>query len=108
MMASGMNGQSFAFNGYLPVKKNEKDEAVKRFELRSIKEKQSQVFIEAPYRNTQLFDDLLQILKPSTRLCVACDITLDTELILTQTVAQWKGHRPDIQKRPAIFIIHGA
>lgn len=108
MMSSGMNGQSFAFNGYLPVKKNEKDEAVKRFELRSIKERQAQVFIEAPYRNTQLFDDLLTMLKPTTKLCVACDITLDSELIVTRTVAQWKGKKPDIQKRPTIFIFQGS
>jgi 16S rRNA (cytidine1402-2'-O)-methyltransferase len=107
MMASGMNGQSFAFNGYLPVKRNEKDEAVRRYELRSIKERQSQVFIEAPYRNLQLFDDLMVMLKPNTRLCIACDITLDTEMIITRTVAQWKGKVPDIQKRPAIFIIQG-
>jgi 16S rRNA (cytidine1402-2'-O)-methyltransferase len=107
MMASGMNGQSFAFNGYLPVKKNEKDEAIRRFELRSIKERQSQVFIEAPYRNIQLFDDLVAVLKPATRLCVACDITLDTELIVTRTAAEWKGKKPDIQKRPAIFIVQG-
>lgn len=107
MMASGMNGQSFAFNGYLPVKKHEKDEAVRRYELRSIKERQAQVFIEAPYRNIQLFDDLISVLKPATKLCIACDVTLDTEFIVTRTVAQWKGKKPDIQKRPAIFIIQG-
>jgi 16S rRNA (cytidine1402-2'-O)-methyltransferase len=108
MMASGMNGQSFAFNGYLPVKKNEKDEAIKRFELRSIKERQAQVFIEAPYRNHQLFDDLLATLKPTTKLCIACDITLDSEMIITRPVADWKGKKPDIQKKPAIFILQGA
>jgi 16S rRNA (cytidine1402-2'-O)-methyltransferase len=108
MMASGMNGQSFAFNGYLPVKKNEKDEAIKRFELRSIKERQAQVFIEAPYRNHQLFDDLVAMLKPTTKLCIACDITLDSEMIITRAVADWKGKKPDIQKKPAIFILQGA
>ncbi|MFT3739354.1 MAG: SAM-dependent methyltransferase [Breznakibacter sp.] len=108
MMASGMNGQSFAFNGYLPVKKHEKDEAIRRYELRSLKEHQAQVFIEAPYRNVQLFDDLLTVLKPDTKLCIACDITLDTEFIATRTVSRWKGKRPDIQKRPAIFIVQGS
>lgn len=108
LMASGMNGQSFAFNGYLPVKKNEKTEAIKRFELRSMKENQSQVFIEAPYRNLQLLDDMLAICKPATRLCIACDITLTTELIATRTIAQWqKSPKPDLHKRPAIFIIQG-
>jgi len=107
MMASGMNGQSFAFNGYLPVKKNEKDEAIRRFELRSMKEHQAQVFIEAPYRNIQLFDDLMTTLKPATRLCIACDITLETEMIITRTVAQWRSKKPDIQKKPAIFILQG-
>ena len=107
MMASGMNGQSFAFNGYLPVKSAERTEAVRRLETRSMKEHQSQVFIEAPYRNLQLFDDLLTACKPTTRLCVACDITLETEFIITKTIAQWQKSRPDIQKRPAIFIIQG-
>jgi len=105
MMASGMNGQSFAFNGYLPIKKNEKSEALKMFENRSFKEHQSQVFIEAPYRNAQLLEDILQICKPSTKLCIACDETLDTEFILTKTIGEWQRQKPDIHKRPAIFII---
>lgn len=108
LMASGMNGQSFAFNGYLPVKKNEKPDAVKRYELRSMKENQAQIFIEAPYRNLPLLEDLLAICKPTTRLCIACDISLDTEFIATRTIAQWqKSPTPDINKRPAIFIIQG-
>lgn len=107
LMASGMNGQSFAFNGYLPVKKNEKSDAIKRFELRTIKENQAQAFIEAPYRNQQLLEDLLAVCKPSTRLCVACDLTLETELIISQSISQWQkmAKLPDLQKRPAIYIL---
>lgn len=76
LMASGMNGQSFAFNGYLPIDKNDKKQALKNFERLSQDKNQSQLFIETPYRNNKLMEDLLQILQPSTLLCVACDITL--------------------------------
>ncbi|CAM3857176.1 SAM-dependent methyltransferase [Flavobacterium cucumis] len=106
LMASGMNGQSFAFNGYLPIDKNDKKQALKNFERLSQDKNQSQLFIETPYRNTKLMEDLLQILQPNTLLCVACDITLPTEFIQTKTISQWKKEKADLQNRPCIFIIH--
>lgn len=106
VMASGLSGQSFAFNGYLPVKEPERSKAIKRFESRARAEHQSQLFIEAPYRNVKLLEQMLKILNPDTRLCIACDITSSSEYIRTQTVAQWrKSSMPNIQKRPAIFIL---
>jgi len=106
VMASGMNGQSFAFNGYLPIDKNDKKQALKSFERLSQEKNQSQLFIETPYRNNKLMEDLLQILQPNTYLCVACDITLPTEYIKTKTVNQWKKEKADLHNRPCIFIIH--
>ncbi|UGS21777.1 SAM-dependent methyltransferase [Flavobacterium cyclinae] len=106
LMASGMNGQSFAFNGYLPIDKNDKKQALKNFERLSQDKNQSQLFIETPYRNNKLMEDLLQILQPNTLLCVACDITLPTEFIKTKTVNQWKKEKADLHNRPSIFIIH--
>lgn len=105
MMASGMNGQNFAFNGYLPIQKGEKARQIKLLENRIYSENQSQLFIEAPYRNLQLLDDLLQNCKPQTKLCIACDLTLETEFIKTRSIGDWKKHKPDIQKRPAIFVL---
>ncbi|MCU4176662.1 SAM-dependent methyltransferase [Carboxylicivirga sp. N1Y90] len=105
VMASGLNGQSFAFNGYLPVKKEEVPKTIKMLEERSRRENQTQLFIETPYRNMRLLEDLLRHCNPKTRLCIACDITLETEYIVTKTVAKWKGSLPDINKRPAIFLI---
>jgi len=105
LMASGMNGQNFAFIGYIPVKPAERVKAIREIEKRSGVEKQTQIFIEAPYRNTQLINDLINTLNDQTRLCIACDITLDTEYIKTQTVSQWKKGVPDLNKRPAIFLI---
>lgn len=102
-----MNGQNFAFNGYLPSGKGENIKVIKHLEERSIREKQTQIFIETPFRNTKLLQDLLFALRPSTRLCIAADITLNTELIVTKTVAQWQGKLPDLSKRPAIFLIQG-
>ncbi len=105
MMASGMNGQNFAFNGYLPIQKGEKAQHIKHLEKRIYTENQSQLFIEAPYRNLQLFDDLLQNCPPLTKLCIACDLTLETEFVKTMTIGAWKKAKPDIQKRPAIFVL---
>ncbi|OIQ16278.1 MAG: SAM-dependent methyltransferase [Flavobacterium sp. MedPE-SWcel] len=106
IMASGMNGQSFAFNGYLPIDKSDKKSAIKNFEQLSFNKNQSQLFIETPYRNNKLIEDILNTLQPSTHLCIAADITLETEYIKTKTVAQWKKERPDLHNRPSIFIIH--
>lgn len=106
IMASGMNGQSFAFNGYLPIDKGEKKNALKNFEKLSEDKKQSQLFIETPYRNNKLLEDILSVLQPSTHLCIAADITLPTEFIKTKTIAQWKKEKADLHNRPCIFIIH--
>jgi 16S rRNA (cytidine1402-2'-O)-methyltransferase len=106
LMASGMNGQSFAFNGYLPIDKNDKKQALKTFERLSFEKNQSQLFIETPYRNNKLMEDLLQLLQPNTLLCVACDITLPTEYIKTKTSNEWKKEKADLHNRPCIFIIH--
>lgn len=108
MMASGMNGQSFAFNGYLPIDKSERKQVLKRLERVSREQSQSQLFIETPYRNDKLLQDLTQQLHQDTLLCVAADITLPTEYIKTLTVKQWKKETPDLHKRPAIFIIHAS
>jgi len=106
LMASGMNGQNFAFVGYLPVKQPQRIKRIEELERRSSIENQSQLFIEAPYRNTQLLTDILATCSKSTLLCIAADITLATEFIVTKTVEQWKKGIPDINKRPAIFILH--
>ena len=106
MMGSGMNGQSFAFNGYLPIDKGEKKAALKNFESQSSSKNQSQIFIETPYRNNKLLEDLLQMLQPNTHLCIATDITLPTEFIKTLRVADWKKIKVDLHNRPTIFIIH--
>lgn len=106
MMASGFNGQNFAFNGYLPIEASERKEAIKSLEKLSKDKNQSQIFIETPYRNEKLFIDLKSALNPATKLCVACDITLSTEYIKTLQIKDWKNEHPDLQKRPAIFIIH--
>lgn len=105
LMASGMSGQNFAFNGYLPIKNPEKSQQIKFLERRMQTEGQTQVFIEAPYRNLQLLDDLLKNCEPRTLLCIAADITLETEFILTKPISYWKNNIPDIQKKPAIFMI---
>ncbi len=105
VMASGLNGQSFAFVGYLPIKNPERNKQIKRIEDRSKELNQTQIFIETPYRNNAFIQNLCQVLSPNTLLTVACDITLPTEYIKTQTIAQWKQTKVDIDKRPAIFLI---
>lgn len=106
MMASGMNGQSFTFNGYLPIDKGEKKSALKNLEKLSFDKNQSQIFIETPYRNNKLLEDILQALQPTTHLCIATDITLPTEFIKTLRVSDWKKTKVDLHNRPTIFIIH--
>ncbi len=106
LMASGLNGQNFAFNGYLPVKPAERLSRIRHYEKRSEAERQTQIFIEAPYRNNQLTDSFLSALKPSTRLSIAVNLTLPQEWIRTMTVNDWKkNERPDLHKQPAVFII---
>ena len=103
VMASGLNGQSFAFNGYLPIDKAERKKAIKQFEKKSKELQQTQVFIETPYRNNALLEDLYKILRPETKLSIACDITLSTEYIKTKAAADWKNSKEDFLRRPAVF-----
>lgn len=105
LMASGLNGQNFAFNGYLPIDKADRKKKIKELERLSLDKNQSQLFIETPYRNEKMMSDLLQTLTPNTHLCVAVDITLLSEYICTKEVKEWKGETIDLHKRPAIFII---
>ncbi|MCU0379166.1 MAG: SAM-dependent methyltransferase [Bacteroidales bacterium] len=104
LVASGMNGQSFSFNGYLPVEPQARRKAISELERRSAGG-QTQIFMETPFRNEKMVDDILKVCKPSTRLCVAADITLPTESIITRTVAGWIKERPCIDKRPAVFLL---
>lgn len=105
LMASGMNGQCFAFNGYLPIADDARKNAIRALEKRSRDLHQSQIFMETPYRNEKLFADLKNTLYPDTLLCVACDITLPTEYIRTLAVKTWKSTAVTLHKRPCIFII---
>ena len=105
LMSSGMNGQSFTFNGYLPIDKSERRSTLKKLERLSFDKNQSQIFIETPYRNNKMLEDLCSSLGGNTRVCVACDITLPSEYIKTKTITEWKRETVDLHKRPAIFII---
>ena len=105
LMASGLNGQSFAFRGYLPAKTDERRAALKDVERLSKSLNQSQIFIETPYRNDALLEDMLKHLLPGTRLCVAADLTLPSCFIRTRTIAQWRHEGVTIGKRPCVFII---
>ena len=105
LMASGLNGQSFAFCGYLPAKTEDRRNAIKSIEKTSQSKWQTQIFIETPYRNDAMFSDLLQSCRPSTRICVAANITMPDEFILTKTVAEWKKENPIIGKRPCVFLM---
>ena len=106
LMASGFNGQSFAFHGYLPIEKGARSKRLKKLESMAERFSQSQIFIETPFRNNQLLDDILNSAHPQTQLCIACDITAETEFIQTKTLANWKKEKPDLHKRPAIFILY--
>jgi len=105
LMSSGMNGQNFAFNGYLPVDQKARKQMILKLEKKGMRENQAQLFIETPYRNQSLFKDLLATLAPTTLLCVGCELTLATEFIKTLTVKEWKSQRPNLEKKPCIFII---
>lgn len=106
LMASGLNGQRFAFQGYLPAKEAERAKMLHELESESRKRRQTQIFIETPYRNRQLFDSILQICQPGTRLTVATDLSLPGESVLTRTILQWKKQTPpEIERRPTVFLL---
>lgn len=106
LMASGLNGQRFAFQGYLPAKEAERTKALRDLESESRKRQQTQIFIETPYRNRQMFDSILQSCLPATRLAVATDLTLPSESVLTRTIQQWKKQTPpEIERRPTVFLL---
>ena len=108
MMSSGMNGQNFAFNGYLPIEKKKRRQAIIKFEKKAIKDNQAQLFIETPYRSDSLLNELLKVLLSNTLLCVGCDLSLKNEYIKTLTISQWKNEKANLNKRPCIFIIEGS
>jgi len=105
LMASGLNGQNFAFNGYLPVKPNERVKEITSLDKRIRSSRQTQIFIETPYRNSQLISDLLKACSPSTLLCIAANITGENEFIATKTIQEWKKEIPELHKQPVIFLI---
>ena len=105
IMVSGMNGQNFAFNGYLPIDKKERKAKLKQLEKLSFDIKQAQAFIETPYRNQKLLENLCRVLHPNTRICVACDLTLSSEYIKTLYAAEWLKNKVNLHKRPTIFVI---
>jgi 16S rRNA (cytidine1402-2'-O)-methyltransferase len=105
LMASGMNGQKFCFNGYLPIDAAERKKAIVRLEDEAIKKGMSQAFIETPFRNDSMLKEILQTCKPTTRVCIAADISGATEMIKTKTVVEWKKSIPDLHKIPTVFII---
>jgi len=106
LMASGFNGQSFSFHGYLPKERGERIRKLKELERTAQQKDQTQLFIETPFRNQHLLEDILTNCSPATPLCIACDITLPSEFIRTQYIAEWKKKVPDINKRPAIFLLY--
>ena len=108
LMASGMNGQQFQFNGYLPIEAGERLKTIRQLETESRQKKCTQIFIETPYRNNQLVETLLKTCHPQTRLCIAVDITSPAENISTKTIQQWKTAVPQLHKRPAIFLLYAA
>ena len=105
VMASGFNGQSFAFHGYLPIDASERTSTLKKLEGRIYAEHQTQLFIETPYRNNKLVEELIRTCRPSTKLCIASNITCEDEFIQTRPVKEWTGHVPDLSKKPTIFLL---
>ncbi len=106
LMASGFNGQNFAFHGYLPIQKPELRQKLRELEASIYQRDQTQIFIETPYRNDKLIENILSHCQPQTRLCIATDITLDTEWISTRPVSWWRQHKPTLHKRPSVFLLY--
>ncbi len=105
LMASGLNGQNFAFNGYLPKDRQERVQKIKMLEGRSLKEKQTQIFMEAPYRNQNILEDILAVAQDKTYLCIACDITGPYQIIKTMSIKEWKKNPFNFNKKPALFLL---
>ena len=106
VMGSGFNGQSFAFNGYLPIEPPERAKKLKLLEQRVYTEHQTQLFIETPYRNNKMLEDILHNCRPQTKLCIAANVTCEDEYICTRTIKEWKGKLPDLNKIPCIFLLY--
>lgn len=106
VMGSGFNGQSFAFNGYLPIEPEERIKVLKKLEQRAYTENQTQLFIETPYRNAKMMADILKACRPQTHLCIAAGLTTKDEYIRTRTVKEWNGKLPQLEKTPCIFLIY--
>ncbi|TAF44869.1 MAG: SAM-dependent methyltransferase [Sphingobacteriales bacterium] len=106
LMASGFNGQSFAFYGYLPIDKADRDKKIKELELQSEKIGQTQIFIETPFRNNMFLDSLLKLCKPDTRLCIATNLTADTEMVKSKSITDWRKNIPDLHKKPTVFLLY--
>lgn len=106
VMGSGFNGQSFAFHGYLPIEPGERAKKIKMLEQRVYSEDQTQLFIETPYRNHKMVEDILHNCRPQTKLCIAANITCEGEYIQTRTVKEWQGHIPELSKIPCIFLLY--
>ena len=108
LMASGMNGQQFEFVGYLPIETADRIKAIKEMEINSQKKQSTQIFIETPYRNNQLIETLLKTCKPSTRICIAAELTGNNEFVKTKTITDWKKEKTDFHKKPVIFLLYAA
>ena len=106
LMASGFNGQSFAFHGYLPIDGSERVKKLRDLEARIYNEEQTQIFIETPYRNNKMAEDILLHCKPHTKLCIAMNISCENEAIVTKKVGAWKGKLPEMHKQPCVFLIY--
>ncbi len=106
LMASGFNGQSFAFWGYLPIDKEQRTKRIKDLDLSASRYKQTQIFIETPFRNNQLFEEVLKSCKPNTQVCVASNLTAEDEFIKTQSVYNWRKEEIDLHKQPTIFLLY--
>jgi len=106
LIASGMNGQQFRFHGYIAVKKEERIKQIQEMEQSAAKKEETQIFIETPYRNQSLLQDILTICHPQTQLCIAVNLTSPTEFIKAQSIAEWKRNIPDINKKPAVFLLY--
>lgn len=106
LMASGFNGQNFAFNGYLPIENEQRTKALKALEQKIFSENQTQLFIETPYRNNKMLEEIIKSCRPSLQLCIAANITLENEYIKTKTLREWKKNIPDLTKKPCIFLLY--